>query len=47
MKKKFLAMLLTGVMAATLLAGCGSKTDTVGTDTETKTEDVKEAETNQ
>ena len=44
MKKRLLAMLLTGVMAATLLAGCGNKTDTVGTDTETATEDVKEAE---
>lgn len=47
MKKKMVALLLTGAMVAGMFAGCGSKaetTDAAKTD-DTKTEETKEEET--
>ncbi len=38
MKKKILTLLLAASMAASLLAGCGSKDDKAKGDTDTKTE---------
>lgn len=54
MKKRFLAMILSGVMAASLLVGCGgaadsdkesSKTENKDAEEEKETEDAKEADT--
>lgn len=45
MKKRLLAMLLTGAMAATLLAGCGSKADSAKTEEKTNTEAENSGET--
>jgi ribose transport system substrate-binding protein len=44
MKKKVLAALLSVAMVATLLAGCGSKTEETTTPVETETEETTEAE---